>query len=109
MARHGVVEQGNVDGRQYGEKQHFLYGQHVEAAVQAKVGNAELQGACQPEAAHQRGGQASPDAQRDENRCRYRDARQHGKITIDLGGQVLANQAERKCPENRDNNQVTHR
>ena len=42
-----VVEQGHVDRRQHGEQQNLGHRQHVEAQVQADVGDAELQRADQ--------------------------------------------------------------
>ena len=105
----GVVEQGHVDRRQHGEQQDLRHRQHAEAAIKAQVGDAELQGASEPEPAQQGCRQPAPAQQRDEDERGDGDADEDGKITVDLAGQVLADQAEREGPEDGDDDQVGHR
>ncbi|MCY1396042.1 hypothetical protein D9M71_110020 [compost metagenome] len=107
-AGQGVVEQGHVDRREHGEQQHLGHRQHGEAAVQAQVGDAELQRAGQPEAGQQPPRQAAPDGERQEHQGGDQHPRQHGEVAVHLAGQVLADQAEGEGPEQGDGEQVGH-
>ena len=103
-----VVKQGDVDRGQHGEQQHFRHGQHGEAAIEAKVGDAKLQRASDPETPEQTPRKIAPASEGDENDGSDGDSHEHGEVAIDLTSEVLANQAEGKSPEDGDKNEIRH-
>ncbi len=106
--RQGIVDHGDVDGREHREQQHLGHGQHLETAVQAQVGDAKLQGTCQPEPAQQRTGQTTPEREGGKDQGGDADANEHGKVAVDLAGQVLPDQAEREGPQGGDDEKLLH-
>ncbi len=79
---------------------------HLETAVQAQVGDAKLQGTCQPEPAQQRTGQTTPEREGGKDQGGDADANEHGKVAVDLAGQVLPDQAEREGPQGGDDREA---
>ena len=65
-ARQGVIKQGYVQGRKDGEQQYFRNRQIAERAVQAQIGNAELQHAGYQHTQFQPSWHASPTGKRQE-------------------------------------------
>ncbi|MNG32523.1 hypothetical protein D3C84_1185610 [compost metagenome] len=88
--------------REDGEQQHFRHRQHTEAQVQADVGHTKLQCADQQHAAHERRFHRTPAGQRDEHQPRQQHAYQHREVTVDMTGQVFADQTEGKRLDQRD-------
>ena len=94
--------------REHGEQQHFGDRQHVEAHVQAQVGDAELKCAYQGHASDEAGRHAAPAGKWQEHQAGENHPRQHGEIAVHLAGQVNADQVEGKGPEQGDEDQIAH-
>ncbi len=105
---HGVFDQRHVQRRENGEQQHLRHGEHAKAQVQADVGDAVLQRADQQHRAHEARLDLAPAGQRQEYQASQHHAREHGKVAVDVPGQVLADQAEGKRLDQRDDYQVAH-
>ncbi|MOA34381.1 hypothetical protein D3C78_1557510 [compost metagenome] len=97
-----IFDQGHVQRREDGEQQHFRHRQYAKAQVQADVGHAELQGADQQHAAHERRLHRAPAGQRDEHQPCQEHTHQHREVTVDMTGQVFADQTEGKRLDQRD-------
>ena len=97
-----VFDQGHVQRREDGEQQHLRHRQHAKAQVQADVGHAELQRADQQHAAHEPRLHRTPASQRDEHQPGQHHTHQHREVTVDMPGQVFADQTEGKRLDKRD-------
>ncbi len=103
-----VIDQRHVQRREHGEEQHLGHRQHVEAQVQAQVGDAELQRTDQGHADDEAGGDTAPAGKWQEHQASEDYSGQHGEIAVYLAGQVNADQVEGKGPEQGDEDQIAH-
>ena len=99
----GVFDQGHMQWREDGEQQHLRHRQHAKAQVQANVGHTELQRADHQHAAHERRFHRAPAGQWDKYQPGQQYAHQHREVTVDVTGEVFADQAEGKCLNQGDN------
>ncbi|MCY1175301.1 hypothetical protein D9M73_155330 [compost metagenome] len=104
----GVFDQRPVQRREDGEQQHFWHREHAETQVQADVGDAVLQRADQQHPAHEARLDVTPAGQRQEHQAGQQHPGEHCEIAVDVPGQVLADQAEGKRLDQRDDYQVAH-
>ncbi len=105
---HGVFDQSHVQRCKNGEQQNLGYAEHAKAQIKAHVGDAVLQGAYQQHRAHKARFYLPPPGQRQKDQARQHHAGKHGKITVDVTGQILAYQAERERLDKRDDDQIAH-
>ncbi|MNS73520.1 hypothetical protein D3C72_1069630 [compost metagenome] len=98
----GIFDQGHVQRREDGEQQHFRHGQHPETQVQANIGDAVLQRADQQHRAHEARLDLTPAGQGQKHQSGQQYPRQHGEVTVHMSSQVLADQAEGKRLDQRD-------
>ncbi|MNE61985.1 hypothetical protein D3C80_1572370 [compost metagenome] len=98
----GIFDQGHVQGREDSEQQHLRHGQHTKAQVQADIGDAVLQRTDQQHRTHEAWFDLTPAGQRQEHQPGQQHPRQHCEIAVDMPRQVLADQAEGKRLDQRD-------
>ena len=103
-----VVDQRDVQRRQHGEQQEFRHRQVQIGAEAEQVHDAQLEGAHQHIQQDHLEFDVAPTQKRQKHQRRQPDAHQRRESAVDVARQVLANQAERKCPQNGGYNQKQH-
>jgi len=98
---HDVINQRNVERRQYGEQQQFGDRQVEIGAKTQHIHHAELHRAHQHIQADRFQAIATGTQKRQKNECRQANAHQHRKIAIDVPRKVLAIKAKGEGPQNR--------
>ncbi len=89
-----IVDQGDVDGGEDGEHQHFRHRQQQEGVVIEQIHDAELGGTEGHQLGHQVGPQPAAAQEGQEHQAGEHDAGQHREVGIHLAGEIDPDQAE---------------